>query len=210
MSVRHSYYARQTPRSLFSNLSTRPPSPHQHNRWSRFHKNRAVYLGSVTLAVVAPLGLSSSRGKEEASKESEDGSLEKTTEQLMLEESDLEREELRRGSKDQPLIFRVAQNIQIFMVNWLIEPFATGLRFVTLVAIFVPVILAVPLVCLGQRIPEKSGERKGTILWYAFLIKSMEQAGPTFIKVGIPSFNTYPCVRPHVHTRFVRFCQRAP
>lgn len=142
-----------------------------------------LYLGSATLAVVAPLGLSASR-REEEKKDEEDGQ-EKTIEQLMLEESDLEREELRRVSKDQPFIFRVVQTAQVFIVNWIIEPIATGFRFITLVTIFVPLILAIPLCCVGARIPEKSNEREGTMLWYAFLIKSMENAGPTFIKVGV-------------------------
>ncbi|RPB17057.1 ABC1-domain-containing protein [Morchella conica CCBAS932] len=103
----------------------------------------------------------------------------------MLEESDLEREELLQAiSKDRHVVFRIANHIKILAVNWVIEPIATGFRFVTLVTIFVPLILAIPLVYLGKRLPEKNNERQGTIWWYAFLIKSMEQAGPTFIKLG--------------------------
>lgn len=154
------------------------------SKWARFKKNGVLYLGPATLAAIAPLGLSSNQ---EGAKEEEEGDCpEKTIEQLMLEESDLEREELRKVSNDQPFISRVVQNIEVFLINWIIEPIATGFRFVTLVSIFVPLILAAPLCCMGSRIPEKSNERKGTMLWYAFLIKSLENAGPTFIKVGVP------------------------
>lgn len=171
--IRHSY-ERKPPRSQFSNCTN------NRNKWIRLNRYRALYLGTVTLTVAAPLGLSPSRSGKRR-KEADDP--EKTTEQLMLEESDLEREEYWAVSGDQLLIFRVLQNIQLFVVNWVIEPLATGFRFVTLVTIFVPVILAVPLCFLGPRIPEKSNERRGIIMWYAFLIKSMENAGPTFIKV---------------------------
>lgn len=178
--IRHNS-VRKTPGLHFNIFANRPTSSSNWNKWAQFNRSRTLYLGTVTLAVVAPLGLSS--------RNQEDGP-EKTTEQLMLEESDLEREELWMVSKDQPLIFRVFRNIQVFVVNWVIEPLAIGFRFITLVTIFVPVILAVPLCCLGSRIPEKSNERQGIIMWYAFLIKSMESAGPTFIKVGFPSRNS--------------------
>lgn len=184
--IRHNS-VRKTPGSHFNTFANRPTSSSNWNKWAQINRSRTLYLGTVTLAVVAPLGLSSNRSGERRNQE--DGP-EKTTEQLMLEESDLEREELWMVSKDQPLIFRVYRNIQVFVVNWVIEPLATGFRFITLVTIFVPVILAVPLCCLGSRIPEKSNERKGVIMWYAFLIKSMENAGPTFIKVGFPSCNS--------------------
>lgn len=171
--IRHSC-VRKPPRLQFSNFTN------NRNKWTQLNKYRALYLGTVTLVVAVPLGLSPSiPGKRR--KEADDR--EKTTEQLMLEESDLEREEHWRVSDDQLLIFRVLQSIQLFVVNWVIEPLATGFRFVTLVTIFVPVILALPLCFLGPRIPEKSNERRGIIMWYAFLIKSMENAGPTFIKV---------------------------
>lgn len=182
--IRHSS-ARKSPGSYLSIFAKRPASSSSRNKWTQLYRTKTLYLGTATLAVVAPLGLPSNEKRNE-----EDGP-EKTTEQLMLEESDLEREELWMVSKDQPLTFRVLRNIQVFVVNWVIEPLATGFRFITLVTIFVPVILAVPLCCLGPRIPERSNERKGIIMWYAFLIKSMENAGPTFVKVEFPSCHTH-------------------
>lgn len=71
-----------------------------------------------------------------------------------------------------------------FFNTWLVEPIATGFRFVHLVIIFVPVIVSVPVMWLGARNPDKDDERSGTIWWYGFLVSSMERAGAAFIKLG--------------------------
>ncbi len=63
------------------------------------------------------------------------------------------------------------------------EPLCTGFRFLQLVVIFVPVIVAVPAIWLGRRQPERDNERSGTLWWYGFLVQGMERAGPAFIKV---------------------------
>lgn len=63
------------------------------------------------------------------------------------------------------------------------EPICTGFRFLQLVVIFVPVILAVPAIWVGRRVPERDNERSGTLWWYEFLVQAMEWAGPAFIKV---------------------------
>jgi aarF domain-containing kinase len=105
----------------------------------------------------------------------------------MLEESEREREELRRPPEDRPFVVRIVRDIRLLVDSWIIEPIATGLRFAHLLVIFVPVILTIPLVFIGPRSTEWSGERAGTIWWYAFLVRSMERAGPTFIKVSYPT-----------------------
>ena len=64
------------------------------------------------------------------------------------------------------------------------EPLAVGLRFLHLVAIFVPVVVTVPVVWLGSRRRDRENERSGTLWWYRFLVRSMERAGPAFIKLG--------------------------
>lgn len=79
---------------------------------------------------------------------------------------------------------RVRRGIYFFIEDWIIEPIATGLRFLHLVVIFVPVILTVPVIWLGRRLPERDGERTGTLWWYGFLVTSMERAGAAFIKVS--------------------------
>lgn len=109
----------------------------------------------------------------------EDG---KTGEEKMLQAS---REELAnyvppplRGSK------KVRVGIWRFVDTWIVEPVATGLRFLHLVVIFAPVLLSVPIMWLGQRVPERDNERSGTLLWYRFLVWSMERSGAAFIKLG--------------------------
>lgn len=78
---------------------------------------------------------------------------------------------------------RVGHNIIYFLDLYIWEPLCTGVRFLHLAAIFVPVILAVPVMWLGKRQKDRDNERSGTLWWYGFLVKGMEWAGPAFIKV---------------------------
>lgn len=64
------------------------------------------------------------------------------------------------------------------------EPLCTGLRFLQLSCIFVPVIVTVPVLWIGQRQPDRDNERSGALWWYGLLVRGMELAGPTFIKLG--------------------------
>lgn len=75
------------------------------------------------------------------------------------------------------------RGIYFFIEDYIIEPIATGLRFLHLVFIFVPVIVTIPAIWLGQRQANKDNERSGTLWWYGFLVSSMERAGAAFIKV---------------------------
>jgi aarF domain-containing kinase len=111
--------------------------------------------------------------------ESKDG---KTGEEQMLAAS---REELKlqvpraiEGSKG----FR--RNIYFFVDSYIIEPICTGLRFLHLVFIFVPVMVSVPAIWFGARNSGRDNERSGTLWWYGFLVRSMERAGAAFIKVN--------------------------
>ena len=169
---------------------SKPPS-NQPIRWSWFNRNCALYIGSASLALALHLGLAPP-----LTLDSSVASPEKTTGQLMLEESEGECLASCKASPDQSLILRILKRARLLAIECVIEPIATGLRFVHLVVIFVPVILAIPLACVGPRQPDRSNERIGTIWWYSFLIKSMERAGPTFIKVGpIPdSLIRAPCI----------------
>jgi len=76
------------------------------------------------------------------------------------------------------------QRIWLFLDTYIWEPIATGLRFLHLVVIFVPVVGTIPLIWVGGRNPNRDNERWGTIWWYGFLVSSMERAGAAFIKVG--------------------------
>jgi aarF domain-containing kinase len=106
----------------------------------------------------------------------------RTHEEQML---DLSRKELAehvpdrlKGSK------KWRRRIWKFLDLYLVEPIATGIRFLHLVVIFVPVILTIPVIWFGRRVPERDGERIGTLWWYGFLVSSMERAGAAFIKLG--------------------------
>jgi hypothetical protein len=110
------------------------------------------------------------------------GNGEQTHEEAMLEASRKELDEqvpkaLKNSSK-------YRRGIYFFVEDYIIEPIATGLRFLHLVIIFVPVIVTIPAIWLGQRLADKDNERSGTIWWYGFLVSSMERAGAAFIKVG--------------------------
>ena len=80
-------------------------------------------------------------------------------------------------------ISRIRQGVILFLDVYIWEPICTGFRFVHLLLIFVPVIVSVPAIWIGRRQKSRDMERSGTLWWYSFLVKSMERAGPAFIKV---------------------------
>ncbi|PWW75454.1 ABC1-domain-containing protein [Tuber magnatum] len=176
LTIRHtlSRSSYRSPLTAYSN-----PFPNQRIRWPRPNLTYALFIGSASLAFALHLGLSPPLTLDAGA-----AGPEKTTEQLVLEESERERLASRRASPGQPLILHILQRARILAVECIIEPIATGLRFVHLVVIFIPVFLAIPLACIGPRQPDRSNERIGTIWWYSFLVRSMERAGPTFIKLG--------------------------
>ncbi|KAK0382885.1 hypothetical protein NLU13_8801 [Sarocladium strictum] len=105
-----------------------------------------------------------------------------TAEQLMLEKS---REEIqKRVDKTTRGPSRIFQEIIYAIDVYIIEPLCTGIRFLQLVVIFVPVIATVPALWFGRRHPDRDNERSGSLWWYGFLVRSMEFAGPAFIKLG--------------------------
>lgn len=105
-----------------------------------------------------------------------------TAEERMLEAS---RAEIAKVLPEELHGFRrFRRRIYLFLDNYVVEPIATGLRFLHLLVIFCPVILTIPAVWLGARRKEQDNERSGTIWWYHFLVRSMERAGPAFIKVA--------------------------
>ena len=108
----------------------------------------------------------------------------KTGELRMLEVS---REEVRKRVDDNDRGLRRLQHQALLCLDvYIWEPICTGIRFLQLVVIFVPVILTVPALWIGRRYPDHGNERSGTLWWYSFLVWSMECAGPAFIKVPTP------------------------
>lgn len=113
--------------------------------------------------------------------EKENSGTEQTAEGRMLK---ISREEIRRRVDDNDTgLSRVRHKILLYLDLYIWEPLWTGIRFLHLVVIFVPVILTVPAIWVGRRQPNRDNERSGTLWWYGFLVKGMEWAGPAFIKV---------------------------
>lgn len=111
------------------------------------------------------------------------GNGEKTHEEAMLEVSRQELAEQVPKSLENSKKYR--RGVYFFVEDYIIEPIATGLRFLHLVIIFVPVIVTIPAIWIGARNVDRDNERSGTLWWYGFLVGSMERAGAAFIKVRI-------------------------
>ena len=79
---------------------------------------------------------------------------------------------------------KVRRTIYFWLDRYIVEPILTGLRFLHLVVIFVPVIICVPVMWIGPRVRDRDNERAGCLWWYGFLVRSMERAGAAFIKLG--------------------------
>ena len=141
--------------------------PRQRPQWSRRH----VLWAAATLTPGAFVKLS---------EEEPDEGL--THEQEMLK---ISREEISKKVPDDAKgLTRLWKNIVYFLDQYFYEPLATTFRFLHLAIIFVPVIVTIPIGFIGSRSKERDGERLGMVWWYGFLVKSMERAGPAFIKLG--------------------------
>ena len=87
------------------------------------------------------------------------------------------------------------KSVQLFFIRWITEPLGTAKRFIVLVCIFLPVLVTVPLLFVGSRREggrrrgkrtsiKEEGQRWGAMWWFGFLVRSLERAGPTFIKLA--------------------------
>lgn len=171
------------PKRTYTTASHRARSFLQHLR-SKFRPpplppnggRRLLYasLGTSALTPAALVSISESHDSDE------DG---RTGEQTMLDAS---RQEIDHALPEWVADSNhgVRRGIYVFLDTWVMEPVATGFRFLHLLVIFVPVFLTVPAIWMGARLNERDGERSGTLWWYGFLVKSMERAGAAFIKLG--------------------------
>ncbi|CZR60991.1 related to aminoglycoside acetyltransferase regulator from P. stuartii [Phialocephala subalpina] len=116
--------------------------------------------------------------------EKDNSGTEHTTESRMLAASRTELKEKKSVDPDAEGFTKFRDTIIVFLDTYIWEPVCTGLRFLHLVCIFVPVIVSVPVMWVGGRVKERGGERRGTLWWYVFLVRGMEKAGPAFIKLG--------------------------
>ncbi|CAM1501865.1 Fc.00g038490.m01.CDS01 [Cosmosporella sp. VM-42] len=154
----------------FASRAAPPRQTQWPRKWSRITLHASG--GAAALGTAAFVELS----------QQENGHADETAEKRMLEVS---REEIRKGPADHERgLSRAASNIKYFIDLFIWEPICTGVRFLHLVVIFVPVIVAVPAIWFGRRQPARDNERSGTLWWYGFLVNAMELAGPAFIKLG--------------------------
>ena len=165
---------RQKPHRFVASIARHDRHYSLHRPWSMFHrpprppKDRILIWSLLSPAAFVALSEEDSR----------DG---KTPEEHMLEAS---RAEIAGEiPEDVHGLKRVWKGTYLFMDTWIFEPIATTFRFLHLVIIFVPVIGTMPFIWLGKRQRNHDNERSGTLWWYSFLVRSMERAGPAFIKV---------------------------
>jgi aarF domain-containing kinase len=150
-------------------------------RWTKKHSLKDARQRRAPILLAAATALSPIAFVEisERKESSEDG---KSAEMQMLEVS---RQELsKKVPEDARGLRRLYKSVIYFFDQFIYEPFATGVRFLYLAVVFVPVIATVPLVLVGPRRKDYDNERSGTLWWYGFLVSSMERAGPAFIKLG--------------------------
>jgi aarF domain-containing kinase len=111
----------------------------------------------------------------------DNGGTDQTSEQRMLHVS---RDEIKKKvDENDRSVTWLWHEAALCLDLYIREPICTGIRFLQLVVIFVPVILAVPAIWIGKQLPDRDNERMGTLWWYGFLVQAMEWAGPAFIKV---------------------------
>ncbi|KAF8931866.1 hypothetical protein BGZ58_007368 [Dissophora ornata] len=79
---------------------------------------------------------------------------------------------------------RLKDYLEDLLEDYVLHPVLTIWRFGVLAVIFLPLIVTAPVVFMGERNKEFDDERSGTIWWYSLLVKHMELAGPTFIKLS--------------------------
>ena len=96
----------------------------------------------------------------------------------------------RQAPRPQPIIYSpyeadqsIISRFVLSLRNTIFEPLVTAGRFVHLFCLFLPVILASPMLLVGAPAPELEGDRWGAVWWYDLLVMQMERAGPTFTKV---------------------------
>jgi aarF domain-containing kinase len=145
-----------------------------------FRPSRSRWKGRTTVLYASASGALGAAAFAELAGKDNTGT-EETGEMRMLEAS---REEIaKKVSDDDRGLSRIRHKIILFLDLYIWEPVCTGVRFLQLVVIFVPVIIAVPAIWVGRRQKDRDNERSGTLWWYGFLVGAMEYAGPAFIKV---------------------------
>lgn len=89
------------------------------------------------------------------------------------------------GSPAEPHM-SIPSRILSLLQEHLWEPVLTARRFIHLFYLFIPVIITMPMLLIGKPERRYKGDKWGAVWWYEFLVRRMQTAGPTFIKVSIP------------------------
>lgn len=166
---------RQKPHRLIASIARHERRYSTSTPWPVFHRPPKPPKGRILVwSLLSPAAF--------VALSEEDNGDGKTPEEHMLEAS---RAEIAKEiPEDVHGLKRVWEAVYIFVDTLIVEPIATTFRFLHLVIIFVPVIGTMPLIWLGRRQNTRDNERSGTLWWYSFLVRSMERAGPAFIKVS--------------------------
>ncbi|KDQ20338.1 hypothetical protein BOTBODRAFT_125948 [Botryobasidium botryosum FD-172 SS1] len=85
---------------------------------------------------------------------------------------------------EQELSYSIPKRIILFLNDRIWQPILTARRFIYLCAIFSPVLFTLPMLLVGEIRDRKHSERWGAIWWYDLLVRQMQLAGPTFIKLA--------------------------
>ncbi|KAJ3573045.1 hypothetical protein NP233_g2673 [Leucocoprinus birnbaumii] len=78
----------------------------------------------------------------------------------------------------------MASRITQLLRDHIWEPILTAKRFIYLFILFAPVIITSPMLLIGKIEKKLKGDRWGAVWWYGLLVRQMEAAGPTFIKLA--------------------------
>ncbi|KAG2173698.1 hypothetical protein INT43_005118 [Umbelopsis isabellina] len=89
-----------------------------------------------------------------------------------------------RAEPSQRKVIRIIDRILDWLDTWFLEPILVCKRFVHVILLFSPIVIAIPIAFFGAKNPDEHDERSGTIWWYNLIMNQMELAGPTFIKLG--------------------------
>lgn len=165
--LNRSGYNSRACKSFSDNASTRlAPRP------SIFRVPPPPYSTKLLLCALSPAAfIKISQNEEDAGK---------TAEEQMLEAS---RKELENYVPQYLKGSEFGRGVYFFVDHYIVEPFMTGIRFLHLAFIFIPVLFTVPAIWFGRKLSDRDGERRGALWWYAYLVWSMEKAGASFIKV---------------------------
>ncbi|KAF9585369.1 hypothetical protein BGW38_002682 [Lunasporangiospora selenospora] len=96
----------------------------------------------------------------------------------------LAKTELVESLQSPSMVRRIYQYLEDLLEEYVVHPVKTVWRFGLLTLIFLPLVITLPVAYMGKRNKDFNNERSGTIWWYSLLVRHMEMAGPTFIKLS--------------------------